>query len=171
MRVLIIWVIGFFAIQGFSQSFTLKWDKQKVQITLPAESPTIAEDTINENDYFEFIDDEVGYDFAFEMIQKGDPGFDYKKNLYKFALKEIKKEKDPETANWRLGKLDGLNSFYALSEDEDIDGKTGAKYKYIVGELVFYSKDKKKLFYFDIEYDEVTISQVEKMIKSIKFYE
>ena len=154
-----------------AQDYVLKWDKQKIQITIPNVPEAIEEDTVNEVDYFEYID--VDYDFAFEMIEKGDDDFEYIKDLYKFAVKELEKEKeeDEEVEEWVVGKIDGLNSFYAINEEESIDSKTGGTYTYVVAELVFYSKDKKKLFYFDIEYDEVPIKKVEKMLKSIKFYE
>lgn len=171
MKNLIFIVVTFLSISAYSQAYVLKWDKQKIQITLPKFSEMIAEDTINDIDYFEFYDEKAGYDFAFEMIEKGEKEFEYHKDLYKYAMKEVKKSNEKEVKDWRTGKLDGLNSFYALAKDEYTDSITGRKYSYVGGELIFYSKDKKKLFYFDIEYDEVSTKQVEIMIKSIKFYE
>ena len=154
-----------------AQDYVLKWDKQKIQITIPNVPESIEEDTVNEVDYFEYID--IDYDFAFEMIEKGDEDFEYIKDLYSFAVKELEKEtkEEKDAEKWVVGKLDGLNSFYAINEEQSIDSKTGGTYKYVLAELVFYSKDKKKLFYFDIEYDEVSIKKVEKLLKSIKFYE
>jgi hypothetical protein len=153
---------------GLSQKYVLKWDKQSIQMTLFDKPMYIEEDTVNEIDYFEYVDDD--YDFAFEMIEKGHDDFEYIKDLYEFALKEIEKEDGYDSESWKIGKLEGLNSFYAISEEEDKDSKTGATYKYVIAELVFYSEDKKKLFYFDIEYDNVPITRVEAMVKSIKFY-
>lgn len=165
---LLIFLCFFLCLSLNAQSYVLKWEKQKVQITLPNTPETIQEDTIDETAYFEYVD--VHYDFAFEMIDKKDEDFKYVKNIYDFAIKEMEKDDEFDPKDFILGKLDGLNSFYAIVEEVSTDPKTGAEYKYLVGELVFYSKNKKKLFYFDIEFDEVPPNFVETIIKSIKFY-
>lgn len=166
-RVFLIFIL-FTSNLTMAQGFVLKWDKQRLQVTIPTEESAVYKDTINEVNYFEYIDDH--YDFAFDMIKKKEEGFVYVKDLYEYALKELEREGDVEMDEIITGKLDGLNSFYAVVEETATDAKTGGEYKYIVGELIFYSEDKKKLFYFDIEFDEVPASFVEGIIKSVKFY-
>ncbi|MCB0479173.1 MAG: hypothetical protein KDC84_13475 [Crocinitomicaceae bacterium] len=152
-----------------AQTTIVKWDKQKIQIMVPSLPPGVEMDTINEVDYFEYIDD--NFDFAFEMIKKGEEGFEYVKNLYEFALKELEKDEELDKNDFLVGKLEGLNSFYAITVDQELT-KTGSEdYTTVMAELVFYSTNKKKLFYFDIEFDDVPMKFVEVIVKSIKFYE
>ncbi|MEZ4938620.1 MAG: hypothetical protein R2799_13600 [Crocinitomicaceae bacterium] len=152
-----------------AQTTIVKWDKQKIQIMVPTLPPGVEMDTINEMDYFEYIDD--NFDFAFEMIEKGDEDFEYIKDLYEFALKELEKDEDLNKDELLIGKLEGLNSFYAITQDEAISSSGSETSTSVMAELVFYSENKKKLFYFDIEFDDVPMKFVEVIIKSIKFYE
>lgn len=164
-------LISFLLVHAFSFSqYELKWTKQNISVTIPNTPENIAEDTINDIDYFEYVDENEGYDFGIDVIFKGDPGFKYYKDVYKYTLKAIKKEKDYEEDMFTFGKIPGLNSFYAIYLDEGTNPKTGGKYKSVLGEMLFYSEDKQKLFMMDIEFDNSSIQEVERILKSIKFY-
>jgi hypothetical protein len=148
-----------FGNSSYSQ-YVLKWEAENIEISISNYSTKSKITT----DAKMFLYESDSLEIEITKSIKGDKDYGKKKNMEKYCISKYSKyKKKLSRDDWVFWKIEGLNSFALYSIEE---GKVPAVHALVY----FFSKDQKRLFYFELDYEYNNIDNVHRIVESIKFY-